>query len=770
MYKLFLVSINLLLMHCLKAQNCNIELHGHVVDMDVKENIFKATVLLVELNKTVETDRWGDFSFSGLCKGEYTIKVTHINCSPYEQKIVLDKNKHIDINMPHSVNTLGEAVVIGQKERQNTGFKKELTGAALDATRGSSLAEALGKINGVTLLQTGTTVSKPVIHGLFGSRLLTINNGVRQEGQQWGNEHAPEVDPFLAEKLIVLKGVDELKYGSDAIGGVIIVEPKLLRNDIGRNMEINTGYFTNNKQYYGSAIYEEQLKRLSSLTYRIQGTFKRGANSTTPNYRLNNTGLEEYNFSGTARFKKGNTNTEFFYSNFNAKLGVFIGSHIGNLTDLANAINSDKPSDVFTNENTYAIARPRQEVNHQVIKLKSTIKWATQKLNVLLSSQINNRKEYDVVRNAINSNPQIDLRINTFAQDVNWEHPKLKHITGTIGVNATQQQNTYSGRYFIPNYKAYTFGGYIIEKWMKHQWELQAGVRLDVKDIATTRLKFNGNLLNYNFKFTTFATSANAIYKVNTNLKTNLNMALSTRAPYVNELLSDGIHHGTATYEKGNIFLKPEQSVYTSWNLDYTTPKLRIEVLGYVNFIKDFIYQQPKPNEPVLTIAGAFPLIEYTQTNAVLYGTDLSTTIALSNKLAYNAKLSILFARNRTSRDWLIWMPANRTTHELNYNVGNYKKLINNNVIAEWNYVGQQRNTPSEANGKQDYAAAPKDYSLFNIGFNSTIQLNHLPITIYAGVQNVLNTAYRDYMNTFRYFTDELGRNISFKIKIPINL
>jgi iron complex outermembrane recepter protein len=770
MYKLFLVGINLFFMQLIKAQDCNIELHGHVVDADVKENIYKATVTIVELNKTVETDKWGDFSFNNLCKGEYTIKVTHINCSPYEKKLLLDKNKHLDINMPHSINTLGEAVVIGQRELQNTGFKKELTGTALDATRGGSLGEALGKINGVTLLQTGASVSKPVIHGLFGSRLLMINNGVRQEGQQWGNEHAPEVDPFLAEKLIVLKGVDELKYGSDAIGGVVIIEPKLLRNDVGRNVEINTGYFTNNKQYYGSIIYEQQLKQLPAFTYRVQGTFKRGANSATPNYRLNNTGLEEYNFSGTARFKKGKTNTEFFYSNFNTKLGIFIGSHIGNLTDLANAINSEKPDDVFINENTYKIARPRQEVNHQVIKLKSTVKGATQKLNVLLSVQLNNRKEYDIIKSTTRTTPQISLNINTFAQDINWEHPKVKHVTGTVGVNATQQQNTYSGRYFIPNYNAFTFGGYVIEKWMKHQWELQAGARLDVKNINTTRLKFNGNLLNYDFKFTTFATSANAIYKFNHKIKTNLNIALSSRAPYVNELLSDGIHHGTATYEKGDLFLKPEKSVYTSWNVNYASDKWKVDILGYVNFIKDFIYQQPKPEEPVLTIAGAFPLIQYTQTDAALYGADFATSVSLSSRVVYASKLSVLWARNRSTKDWLIWMPANRTTHELNFNLGNYKKAINNNIITEWTYVGQQRKTPGEINGKQDYAPAPQDYSLFNIGLNTTIQLNHFPITIYAGVQNVFNTAYRDYMNTFRYFTDEVGRNISFKIKIPFNL
>ena len=121
-----------------------------------------------------------------------------------------------------------------------------------------------------------------MIHGLHSNRILTINNGVRQEGQQWGNEHAPEIDAFIADKLTVIKGVDELKYGSDAIGGVILVQPKPLRTHPGWNAELNAGYFTNNRQYVLSGIYEQQLKKLPALTYRIQGTYKRAAKPIVP--------------------------------------------------------------------------------------------------------------------------------------------------------------------------------------------------------------------------------------------------------------------------------------------------------------------------------------------------------------------------------------------------------------------------------------------------------------------------------------------------------
>lgn len=135
-----------------------------------------------------------------------------------------------------------------------------------------TLAQSLSRINGVTMLQTGNNISKPVIHGLHSNRILTINNGVRQEGQQWGNEHAPEIDPFVANKLTVIKGVDELKYGSDAIGGVVIVEPRALRRTAGYNFELNSLFFSNNSQYVVSGIFEQQLKSLPALTYRVQGT------------------------------------------------------------------------------------------------------------------------------------------------------------------------------------------------------------------------------------------------------------------------------------------------------------------------------------------------------------------------------------------------------------------------------------------------------------------------------------------------------------------
>lgn len=752
------------------AQPCTYKLSGHVEDMDTKEKLVAATISIKETGKQIISNDKGDFVFTALCSGEYTLIVTHVSCDTVEKKFLLTKDYHVDIFMPHNRKVLGDVVVETQKGIANTGFKQELSGKLLEQTNGLSLAEALSKMNGITMLQTGSTIAKPVIHGLHGNRILTINNGVRQEGQQWGNEHAPEIDPFIADKLIVIKGVDELRYGSDAIGGVILVEPKALRNKPGYAAEFNTVYFTNNRQYVLSGMFEQQLKKQPAFRYRVQGTFKKGANATTPYYRLNNTGSEEKNFSIAAGWKKNKFNTELFYSHFTTKVGIFTGSHIGNLSDLLNAIAASKPNDVFLGQQTYKIQRPFQDVSHDLVKLKTVFYSGEHKFTALLAGQFNHRKEFDIVRSSTNKNPQLDLAIYTLTQDLSWEHPKKNSFSGVGGLSMMQQDNSYSGRYFIPNYFAYTFGGYYIEKWSKHKWELQAGIRYDNKSINTTRLKFNSDTINYDFNFSTFASSFNTIFKPTNSWRLNANISLASRAPHVNELLSDGIHHGTATFEKGDIYLKPERSINISAGINYQHPSnnFSIDMLLYSNSINNFIFQQPLPDNPVLTIGGAFPLIVYKQTNAVLHGFDISALIKPATGFEWSSKFSFLHARNKKLNDWLILMPANRLTNELTYNLKDGKKISNTSISVEMMNVMQQKNVPSDSNGKQDYKSPPAAYTLLNMNASSTFQVYKIPVSISFGVRNLFNSVYRDYLNSMRYFSDEMGRNISVRLKIKL--
>ncbi|RYY45401.1 MAG: TonB-dependent receptor [Chitinophagaceae bacterium] len=770
--KHFITGILLMFSVACYSQECNLILKGHVEDLDSREKLYGATVFIPELNKEIVTDAAGDFMFEHLCPGSFTLRVSHVGCETVEQKIVFSKSRHIDIDMPHKKNTLGEVTVSGTRGIQNTGSKKELSGRDLEQSKGENLAESLSRLNGVTMLQTGSTVSKPVIHGLHSSRILTINNGVRQEGQQWGNEHAPEIDPFIAGKLLVIKGVDELKYGSDAIGGVVLVEPKALISSPGYNSEINLGYFTNNRQWITSAMYEQQLKNIPQLSYRLQGTYKRGANSSTAHYRLNNTGSEEKNFSVTVGWKKHRFNTELFYSFFDTKLGIFEGAHIGNLTDLQVAIDSERPASVFTGEHSYRIQRPYQAVQHQLLKSKSVLQNGRNKFMLLASMQSNYRKEFDIVRNPNNKRPQLDLAITTISEELSWEHAADKNFVHTVAFNAVQQVNSYTGRYFIPAYDAYNFGGYYIGKWNNKKWDAQAGVRYDNKNLFTSRILSNGMAFDeYNFNFSTLAGSLNAGYKIREGWKVNAGITLATRAPQVNELLSNGIHHGSATYETGDIHLKPERSVNFHVGSSFTNKRKNFsaELEVYSNHINDFIYQQPKPAEPVLTISGAFPLLVYQQNNARLQGIDFSTKWNPVKPLQWEFSYSMLRARNTDSSDWLIRMPADRLRNVFTIVLPDHKHFTGTYFSAEHNYVLEQTRVPDELNGKQDYKAAPPAYGIVHAYAGTKLQVGSVPLGITLGVRNLFNKSYRDYLNSMRYFADETGRNFQLKINIPIN-
>lgn len=753
------------------TQKCSLVLKGHIQDTDSREKLAGATVTIVELKKDIVTDSEGDFIFTGICPGNYTLRVSHVSCETKEVKISLTKDRHIDIQLPHLKNTLGAITLNSRKGTANTGFKKELSERQMDETKGLNLAEVLSRLNGVNMLQTGSTISKPIIHGLHSNRILTINNGVRQEGQQWGNEHAPEIDPFVAGKLEVVKGVDELKYGSDAIGGVILVEPKPLMSQPGSSAELNSAYFTNNRQYVFSGVFEQQLKSLPNFTYRVQGTYKRGANASTPDYRLNNTASEEKNYSLTAGWKKHQFSTELFYSFFDTKVGIFEGSHIGNIPDLENAIDSDRPDPVYTGENTYTIGRPNQDVQHYLAKSKTVIQNGKHKFTLLLATQLNYRKEFDIIRNSQSKVPQLDLGIATYSTDLNWQFNNKKRFTQQAGIAAAKQENQYAGRYFIPAYKSNTIGGFYISKWHNSVWNVEAGIRFDHKDINSNRVRQGGEIFDENhFNFNTLGSSFNAGYKITSRWKINSNIALANRAPQVNELLSNGIHHGTATFETGDINLQPERAVNISLNNSWENKKgtFGIEATLYNNSISNFIYQQPKPDEPVLTIAGAFPLLVYQQTNARLSGIDFTSRVNITKPFIWELKYSMLRGRNKDLDDWLIRMPADRLQNSFSYNFNDSKQFTGTYFSVDYAYTLKQTRVPDETNGRQDYKPAPGAYGLVNADVGTTIRIKTLPLSFSIAVRNALNTVYRDYLNNLRYFTDETGRNIQFRLKIPI--
>jgi iron complex outermembrane recepter protein len=773
------------------SAQCLLEFSGIVNDADTRQRLSDATLSIKELNLEARSNAKGEFIFKGLCPGNYTVIITHVSCQPLTAHIHLKEDLHKDFELPHSAGQLAEIVIKGSGAIASAAnISADLHGKQLEATKGQSLGESLKRINGVTVLQTGNNIYKPVIHGLHSARVLILNNGIRQEGQQWGSEHAPEVDPYLANRLTVIKGASSIRYGGDAIGGVVLVEPKLLPYGVpGTAGEVNTAIFSNNWQGVLSAMVEGSPAKHPAFSWRLQGTAKRGGNARTPDYWLANSGIQELNMSATAGWNKPGKGLELFYSLFSTKIGIFTGSHIGNVSDLENAIRNGDPPDYIRNVDfTYNIDRPFQQVQHQLAKAKAffnTGDWG--RLNIIGSFQYNKRQEYDIVRTP-RSNPQLELSLYTTGIDIVLDHFKSSKWKGSAGVSGMFQYNDINYRFFIPNYQLANIGMFAVEKYTSGHWMLEAGLRYDwrsINNITDNDAPPYDVLMGNEFSpgdpygtrsFSGFSGNLGANYKLD-NWRFTIAGSSAWRAPQVNELFSDGLHHGAARIEAGDPGLQPEKSYGIAGAVDYGDAKWDIDVNIYYKRINNFMFLKPA-YPPQLTIRGAFPSFEYDQTDARLAGTDVQISYLIDNHFRLQGKASLLRAFDLTNDDWLIQMPSDRYEASAEYLFDGGNKFRETYVRLTVGHVTEQTRVPSTGNIKvehpdgsvtweSDYAPPPPAYTLFGIEAGTEIDVSHRRMTIILGVSNLFNTEYRDYLNSFRYFSDDMGRNISLRVKVP---
>jgi|694.fasta_scaffold00639_24 iron complex outermembrane receptor protein len=739
--------------------SCTLTLSGSVADADEKAPLDKAVLFIKELGRSTETDAEGHYHFYDLCPGSYTFMITHADCDTLSLRVKIESNLVKNFMLPHHYNQLAAVQVLAGQQSQDLQVRESLSSRDLAESRGQALGEILKRITGVTVLQTGSTIFKPVIHGLHSQRIILINNGVRMEGQQWGSEHAPEIDPYVADRFVVVKGAGAIRYGSDAIGGAVLVEPRPLPLDQQFHAEVNTGYFSNNRQYVANVQLEQNLKSDPAFSWRTHVTFKRGGNARTPDYWLNNTGLSEFNVAAMAAYRKSGYRAELFLSGFSTTLGIFSGSHIGNLTDLQNAIASEKPLQNI-DRFSYRIGRPYQQVQHYLAKLR--VFWSGSgghRWQLVIAHQENDRKEYD--RALITDRPELSLSIGTSSADLSRETTRSAVRSGGVGLQMLYQQNVWSGsRFFIPNFRNVTIGSYAFERWQLGAYTIEGALRFDYRSLLVFRNR-NGMSSSTARHFFNPSSTLSISRKLSENMQLRSNTSLAWRAPQVNELYVNGLHHGTASFEIGDASFRAERSYKQLFQWEYQQDSSwLIDVTVHGNYIVDFINLVPSL-PPTLTLRGAYPTFRFAQVDALLYGTDFRIEHQWSASWKGGLKGTLLWARDLSKKDWLQQMPSHRFETQLSYMFAT-RRLRNGYVSPSLLHVLRQTRVPG---GFVDYLPAPPAYTLLNMTLGTELQLGKRDLGVVLGVYNVLNTRYRDYMNRFRYFNDEVGRNLVVQLK-----
>lgn len=647
-----------------------------------------------------------------------------------------------------------------------TATQVELKSVQLFQTRGNSLGESLKSIPGLNSIQTGPAVSKPVIHGLHSNRVLILNNGVRQEGQQWGSEHAPEIDPFTADHISIIEGAASIRYGSDAMAGVVLLEPRALPENKLLGGTVDLIGASNGRMGALSATLEGAgTHRLEGLQWRVLGTFKRAGNFRTAHYYMENTGLQEGDYAATLAYHRKQYGLSAYYSSYNTKLGVFSGSHVGNLQDLDSAFARPRP--ITPSYFSYRIGRSYQVVHHDLFKANGYYNFNNGgKMELVFARQKDLRQEYDVdypysSDPAVLNAPQISFQIITHTADLLYHTPDKGPFHTLLGLSGSTQGNVFSGlRYLVPNFRNYSGGVYAIEKYTHGKLTLEAGLRYDYRWLRVYRRDETTLYLYQNTHTYANATATGgATYQLGGRFSVNANIGTAWRAPSVNELYINGIHLSAASYERGDSTLQSERSINTTLSFKYTAPRLFVQVNLYNNQINHYIYAKPLL-QSIHIISGTYPLFQYTQQDVRLRGVDAEADWDFTKHFTLVSKAAVVRGFNKSIHDWLVFMPADHFDNQLQYHFTSGNTWLQPYVSLQYAYTARQSRVPPNS----DYVAPPAAYGLWNASLGSDIAIGKRTLRADLTVNNLTNVAYRDYLNRFRYYTDDLGASIVLRL------
>jgi iron complex outermembrane receptor protein len=779
------------------AQDCNGTFTGRVLD-ESDDPVTGATVLLAP-EAGIVTDYSGNFRFDKICPGMYKVKVQYLGYETLEFEVSIKGMVSKIIHLKEGVRELREIVI--EDELVHTEHAHNiatLNAKQLAETAGKSLGQSLKELPGVNSIQTGPGIFKPVIHGVHSQRVLILNHGIRQEGQQWGAEHAPEIDPFIASDVAVIKDASSIKYGTDAIGGVIVVNPAPLPDKAGIGGTFNMIAQSNGRSGTASAMLEGGIKNHEGWGWRVQATGKRAGDFHAPSYVLTNTGIKELNFSASTGYHNQHLGFEIFFSHFDSEIGILKGTSVGNQDDLEEAMERSVP--LYTSSFSYQISEPKQEVTHDLFKASGYLKFKGSELKLQYGFQNNHRQEFDFRIGDLTKTPGLDLRLRTHTAEAEWESALSEKWSLSTGITGMFQQNrkVFGTRRvpFIPDFNNVSLGLFAVTKVYLNKWTIDLGTRYDYRDYSVSGYDYKNSLFRSNINFNNISATAGATVNLRQHESLNVNVSTSWRPPHVAELYSVGTHQSAAANEYGfllndstnevldidEVSFKTEQALKFVGTYHYQWNRFSIEVSPYANYIFNYIYLRPTGVSQ--NVRGTYAYFRYTQTDVLFLGLDLSGDWQVHPLIKISPKVSLLRASDERNNDYLIFIPSNWYEIAVRYERPALGVLKNFFVESKTKFVSRQNRAPrvvtvreindAEEQGVDpfendksnfDFMKPPEGYFLWNLSAGASLKGAKTRYDIRIGTENLLNTSYREYTNRFRYYADDLGRNFLISLK-----
>ena len=766
-------------------------LTGFITDAHTGVALPGASVIISDSRNGTISDSAGHYQLTNIPAGHTIIEISF---SGYKTIV-----EHIDISSSHTMNfSLTPAVLENEgvtitAVANATSIRKapipvtRVSRKELINTTSTNIIDALSRQPGISQLSSGPAVSKPVIRGLGYNRLVVINDGIRQEGQQWGDEHGIEIDQYSVNRVEIVKGPASLIYGSDAIAGVIniITTAPLPVNTIRGN--ILGSYQTNNRQ---RAFNANIGGNKYGFNWNLWGTYKAAADySNRFDGRVYNSKFNEKNVGGYIGLNRSWGYSHFIVSSFNQKLGMVEGERnaFGNfIRPLPGGGDVMASNDDFNDTDPHV---PYQHVNHIKFTSDNSFRVGKNRLSVVLGMQSNLRREFGEVDDPEQEELFFDLK--TFNYSAAYHLNDRNGWSTSVGLNGMVQRNLNKAEeVLIPEYLLFDLGTFFYAQKTIGKSSFSGGLRYDNRSLEGkeyvdgTALKFSALKKNYS----NFSASAGLSYSATENFVLKFNLAQGFRAPSVPELLSNGTHEGTNRYEYGSRDLRSERSLQGDLSSEWNSEHLSLVANVFYNHISHFIFYSRLPSvhggDSVVDVEGELiPAFQFSQQDAFLTGGEFLIDLHPHplDWLHWENRFSIVIGRFLQPVEgirYLPLIPAPRWVSEIKgefMKKGKFFRDLSFQVEVDHNF---RQDHPFSAFGTETSTAG---YTLLNAGLSTDIiNKDKTLFSIYFNAMNIGDVGYQNHLSRLKYLDENawtgrrgiynMGRNFSVKINVPLRI
>jgi len=775
-----------------------------------------ASIYIPDLKSGTLSDSTGYYKLKNLPKARLLVQVSCIGFKSVVMTMDFAEPTTRDFIMEPTITEIDEMIITGTS--RSTEIKRNPIPVAvmdrknIDQVNGSNIIDIVAKMPGINAVTTGPNIAKPFIHGLGFNRVLTLVDGIRHEGQQWGDEHGIEVDENAVNKVEIVKGPASLIYGSDALAGVINLIPYPSVSSGELKGSFISSYQTNNKLVGSSVAVDANRKDGfiwgGRLSHKMATNYKNKYDG-----RVYGTSFAETDANGYAGLNKN-----WGYSNLN--LSVYNDLQMipdGSRDSLTRRFTKQiTEADLFrpvvsdTELNSYKIGAMHQHVQHYKIYSSNTFILGENKIALTLGYQRNIRQEFSHPEEP--SIPGLHLVLNTLTYDLKYYFPDVKGLETTIGINGMVQQNKNRGTEFIiPDYRQFDAGPFLHIKKNLEKFDISGGLRFDsrffsndemfvAKDPVTgfdKQVNSSSNVskeqifTKYTRTFTGLSYSIGASYSVNENLTVKVNVARGFRAPNISEISANGVHPGTNIYQIGNLNFKPEFSLQEDIGIIYSHRYIKANMELFNADINNYIFNQKVFNHLGVdsVIVNGNETFKFQQARAHLCGGEISIDIHPHpfDWLHFENSLSFVYATNKgvqgidvpKDAKYLPFIPPLHTNSELRADViRKFKSLSTVYFKVEMVHYARQNRAYLIDNTE----TITPGYTLFNAGFGADLLNNKRKAicSLHVSGNNMFDVAYQSHMSRLKYFGQypdnftgrrgiyDMGRNIGIKLLFPI--